>query len=102
MGDCHEREEDSQAPPELEPINLGYEQFQQQSMGGFGQETGYEPSADELIDVLKNLENLAAGNPALYRSIVDQIKGSTQVAYEQSKQTSSAYYQESSQMNGST
>merc|ERR1719237_1728453 len=45
---CHEREEDSQAPPELEPINLGYEQFQQQSMGGFGQETGYEPSADEL------------------------------------------------------
>merc|ERR1719432_635234 len=74
-GDCHEREEDSQAPPELEPINLGYEQFQQQSMGGFGQETGYEPSADELIDVLKNLENLAAADPQLYRTIVDQIKG---------------------------
>merc|ERR1719331_3647482 len=73
--DCHEREEDSQAPPELEPINLGYEQFQQQSMGGFGQETGYEPSADELIDVLKNLENLAAADPQLYRTIVDQIKG---------------------------
>jgi len=35
----------------------------------------YEPSADELIDVLKNLENLAALNPALYRAIVDQIKG---------------------------
>ena len=35
----------------------------------------YEPSADELIDVLKNLENLAAANPALYRAIVDQIKG---------------------------
>merc|ERR1719492_522510 len=34
----------------------------------------YEPSADELIDVLKNLENLAAQNPALYRAIVDQIK----------------------------
>jgi len=34
----------------------------------------YEPSADELIDVLKNLENLAAVNPALYRAIVDQIK----------------------------
>merc|ERR1712045_530180 len=34
----------------------------------------YEPSADELIDVLKNLENLAALNPALYRAIVDQIK----------------------------
>merc|ERR1719400_2214101 len=74
-GDGHEREEDSQAPPELEPINLGYEQFQQQSMGGFGQETGYEPSADELIDVLKNLENLAAADPQLYRTIVDQIKG---------------------------
>merc|ERR1719382_60617 len=72
---CHEREEDSQAPPELEPINLGYEQFQQQGMGGFGQETGYEPSADELIDVLKNLENLAAADPQLYRTIVDQIKG---------------------------
>merc|ERR1719382_2143714 len=72
---CHEREEDSQAPPELEPINLGDEQFQQQSMGGFGQETGYEPSADELIDVLKNLENLAAADPQLYRTIVDQIKG---------------------------
>jgi hypothetical protein len=36
---------------------------------------GFEPSADELIDVLKNLENLAAANPALYRAIVDQIKG---------------------------
>merc|ERR1719394_1038103 len=72
--DGHEREEDSQAPPELEPINLGYEQFQQQSMGGFGQEAGYEPSADELIDVLKNLENLAAADPQLYRTIVDQIK----------------------------
>merc|ERR1711990_1048099 len=49
--------------------------FQQQSMGGFGQETGYEPSADELIEVLKNLENLAAADPQLYRTIVDQIKG---------------------------
>merc|ERR1719158_1018382 len=37
----------------------------------------YEPSADELIDVLKNLENLAAINPALYRAIVDQIKTPT-------------------------
>jgi len=37
----------------------------------------YEPSADELIDVLKNLENLAAVNPALYRAIVDQIKAQT-------------------------
>merc|ERR1719285_1413897 len=44
-------------------------------MGGFGQEAGYEPSADELIDVLKNLENLAAADPQLYRTIVDQIKG---------------------------
>ena len=37
----------------------------------------YEPSADELIDVLKNLENLAAINPALYRAIVEQIKSKT-------------------------
>ena len=40
----------------------------------------YEPSADELIDVLKNLENLAAINPALYRAIVDQIK--SKITYE--------------------
>ncbi len=39
------------------------------------EQEGYEPSADELIEVLKNLENLAATNPSLYRSIVDQIKG---------------------------
>jgi len=48
-------------------IRAGMEAYQ-------GQGT-YEPSADELIDVLKNLENLAAANPALYRAIVDQIKG---------------------------
>ena len=33
-----------------------------------------EPSAEELIDVLKNLENMSASNPQLYRAIVDQIK----------------------------
>jgi len=71
-------------------------------MGQFGDE-GYEPSADELIDVLKNLENLAAGNPSLYRSIVDQIKGSTISGFEQNKQTSSAgYYQETTQHNGNS
>ena len=43
-------------------------------MGQYGDQ-GYEPSADELIDVLKNLENLAAANPGLYRAIVEQIKG---------------------------
>lgn len=37
----------------------------------------YEPSADELINVLKNLENLAAASPALYRAIVDQINVNT-------------------------
>jgi len=62
-----EREVDSQAPPDLEPVTP-----RNNSMTG-GDET-YEPSADELIDVLKNLENLAAANPALYRSIVGQIK----------------------------
>lgn len=96
-----EREEDSQAPPDLEPVEV-QQGFQLGGMGQFGDE-GYEPSADELIDVLKNLENLAAGNPSLYRSIVDQIKGSTQVVFEQSKQTSSAgFYQESTQHNGNT
>ena len=35
---------------------------------------GFEPSADELIEVLKNLENLAASNPPLYKAIVEQIK----------------------------
>ena len=44
-------------------------------MGNFDEESGYEPSADELIDVLKNLENLAAANPSLYKAIVEQIKG---------------------------
>merc|ERR1719245_2024688 len=64
-----EREEDSQAPPDLEPVEVQ----QVADMGQFGDE-GYEPSADELIDVLKNLENLAAANPGLYRTIVEQIK----------------------------
>lgn len=48
-------------------IQASMEQYQ-------GCSEGFEPSADELIDVLKNLENLAAANPALYRAIVDQIK----------------------------
>jgi len=69
-----EREEDSQAPPDLEPVEVQHVG----DMGQFGDE-GYEPSADELIDVLKNLENLAAANPGLYRTIVEQIKGSTTI-----------------------
>jgi len=118
-----EREEDSQAPPDLEPVEV-QQGFQLGGMGQFGDE-GYEPSADELIDVLKNLENLAAGNPSLYRSIVDQIKvanvsesgrdtpnydkmipdvnGSTISSFEQNKQTSSVgYYQETTQHNGNS
>merc|ERR1740136_425727 len=96
-----EREEDSQAPPDLEPVEV-QQGFQLGGMGQFGDQ-GYEPSADELIDVLKNLENLAAGNPDLYRSIVDQIKGSTQVSFEQNQHNSSSqYYQESSQHNGNS
>ena len=70
FSDGREREEDSQAPPDLEPVEVQ----QISDMGQFGDE-GYEPSADELIDVLKNLENLAAANPGLYRTIVEQIKG---------------------------
>merc|ERR1712106_1103897 len=96
-----EREEDSQAPPDLEPVEV-QQGFQLGGMGQFGDQ-GYEPSADELIDVLKNLETLAAGNPDLYRSIVDQIKGSTQVSFEQNQHNSSSqYYQESSQHNGNS
>merc|ERR1712142_1027310 len=91
-----EREEDSQAPPDLEPVEVQQGFQLGGDMGQFGNE-GYEPSADELIDVLKNLENLAAGNPSLYRSIVDQIKGSTQ-SFEQTQQ----HYQESSQYNGNS
>jgi len=80
-----------------------------------GQQESYEPSADELIDVLKNLENLAAANPALYKSLVGQIKGNAveshqsfssneqQVYYEQQQQQQqqqmeSQYYQEESRM----
>merc|ERR1711976_932500 len=62
-----EREEDSQAPPDLEPVTP-------QPSEMVGEQESYEPSADELIDVLKNLENLAAANPALYKTIVAQIK----------------------------
>merc|ERR1719347_1889603 len=91
-----EREEDSQAPPDLEPVEVQQGFQLGGDMGQFGNE-GYEPSADELIDVLKNLENLAAGNPSLYRSIVDQIKGSTS-SFEQTQQ----HYQESSQYNGNS
>jgi len=88
-----EREEDSQAPPDLEPVEVQ----QGFSMGQYAEE-GYEPSADELIDVLKNLENLAAGNPALYRSIVDQIKGSTHSISSQMNGNSSMEQQLEQQM----
>ena len=71
FADLREREEDSQAPPDLEPVQV---EAGVAEMGQYGDE-GYEPSADELIDVLKNLENLAAANPGLYRAIVEQIKG---------------------------
>ena len=60
-------------------ISFPFLLYFQESMQNY-QEMGdnYEPSADELIDVLKNLENLAAINPALYRAIVDQIKSKRQ------------------------
>merc|ERR1712018_356325 len=64
----------------------------------------YEPSADELIDVLKNLENLAAINPALYRAIVDQIKTPT-ASYEsgtngQQHQQQNGYDEQQANVNG--
>merc|ERR550519_2795955 len=95
--------QDSTAPPDLEQIIT-----QTQKM--VGEQSLYEPSADELIEVLKNLETLAAANPDLYRSIVNQIKGSQQYvdqAYyeQQQQQQESEYYQSVEQeqvvMNGS-
>ena len=74
FADTREREEDSQAPPDLEPVEVQQQNFSDMAQFGDG---AYEPSADELIDVLKNLENLAALNPGLYRTIVEQIKGKT-------------------------
>merc|ERR1712154_515020 len=63
----------------------------------------YEPSADELIDVLKNLENLAAINPALYRAIVDQIKTPT-ANYEsesnEQHQQQNGYEEQAANVNG--
>jgi len=70
-----DREQESQAPPDLEVIEV-QPQLNFEDMGPMGG-AGYEPSADELIDVLKNLENLAAANPGLYRTIVEQIQGSS-------------------------
>jgi len=89
-----EREADSQAPPDLEPVTP-----RNNSMTG---DEAYEPSADELIDVLKNLENLAAANPQLYRSIVGQIKESQlyseqQAYYEQQQQHQQQHQQQDSQ-----
>merc|ERR1719479_475106 len=60
----------------------------------------YEPSADELIDVLKNLENLAAINPALYRAIVDQIKTPTANFESGSDEQQVAYDAEPVNLNG--
>merc|ERR1711963_1174627 len=77
-----------------------------------GQGGTYEPSADELIDVLKNLENLAAQNPALYRAIVDQTNGHQEVMEHHEQQGFSEvdqqqqsvvyeeHYQESGEING--
>ena len=73
VSDSRDREQESQAPPDLEVIDV-QPQHNFEDMGPMGG-SGYEPSADELIDVLKNLENLAAVNPGLYRTIVEQIQG---------------------------
>ena len=73
VSDSRDREQESQATPDLEVIEVP-PQLNFEDMGPMGG-AGYEPSADELIDVLKNLENLAAVNPGLYRTIVEQIQG---------------------------
>eukprot|EP00096_Caligus_rogercresseyi_P004623 TRINITY_DN189_c0_g1_i10.p1 TRINITY_DN189_c0_g1~~TRINITY_DN189_c0_g1_i10.p1 ORF type:complete len:499 (+),score=159.68 TRINITY_DN189_c0_g1_i10:321-1817(+) len=43
-------------------------------MEKFSSMSGYEPSADELIQVLKNLENLAASNTPMYMALVQLIQ----------------------------
>ena len=56
-------------------VRLLYQYFQSEmERNSSGSGAGFEPSADELIEVLKNLENLAASNPPLYKAIVEQIK----------------------------
>merc|ERR1711881_162897 len=105
MGENDELDEEDSCPPDLEAVDVVPPQQQQHQqvqpqqqqqefqleanselirnlcialktgMEAYQGTESYEPSADELIDVLKNLENLAALNPALYRAIVDQIKG---------------------------
>jgi len=87
-----EREVDSQAPPDLEPVTPV-------PAAMVGEQGCYEPSADELIDVLKNLENLAAANPALYKSIVSQIKATTALGADTSHYAEESYETEE---NGST
>merc|ERR1740128_1510025 len=88
---CREREEDSQAPPDLEPVALQH----QPAAEMVGQQESYEPSADELIDVLKNLENLAAANPALYKSLVGQIKGNAVESHQSfSSNEQQVYYEQ--------
>jgi len=88
-----DREDDSQAPPPLETVDQDLEQLREagylNDMGNFDEESGYEPSADELIDVLKNLENLAAANPSLYKAIVEQIKVNTGKCYDGDRRSSS-------------
>ncbi len=63
-------------------------------VGGVGGQGCHEPSADELIEVLKDLENLAASNPQLYRAIVDQIRSEREraSAHAQLKKCSSEVY----------
>jgi len=93
-----DREQESQAPPDLEVIDV-QPQHNFEDMGPMGG-SGYEPSADELIDVLKNLENLAALNPGLYRTIVEQIQGSSSSHYEEvstSQQTTTVTEQQQMQ-----
>merc|ERR1711981_893007 len=82
-----DREDDSQAPPPLETVDQDLEQLRE--AGYLNEESGYEPSADELIDVLKNLENLAAANPSLYKAIVEQIKVNTGKCYDGDRRSSS-------------
>ncbi|CAB4055476.1 unnamed protein product [Lepeophtheirus salmonis] len=64
----HDHLENLQSYLDLEELKKSMEKFTSMS-------SGHEPSADELIQVLKNLENLASSNTPMYLALVQLIEG---------------------------
>uniref|UniRef100_A0A0K2U441 Uncharacterized protein n=1 Tax=Lepeophtheirus salmonis TaxID=72036 RepID=A0A0K2U441_LEPSM len=63
----HDHLENLQSYLDLEELKKSMEKFTSMS-------SGHEPSADELIQVLKNLENLASSNTPMYLALVQLIE----------------------------